>query len=390
METHQNFFSSDLKLGILGGGQLGKMLLAVTNQYDIYTKILDPSENAPCKYLCKEFVQGALDDYDTVMAFCEDCDLITIEIENINTDALKKLQEEGKMVYPKPQTLEIIKNKCHQKEFYRNHKIPTAPFFTFENLEEMSRKLIEGKFSPPFVWKAASGGYDGRGVIIVKDSIDVETLPEGPGLIEEMINFKTEIAVIAARNPDGEVKTYPVVEMEFHPTSNHVEYVFCPASISKKAENAAIHLAENLIENMDHIGILAVEMFLTENDELLVNEVAPRVHNSGHLTIESNVTSQFDQHLRSILNLPLGQTDITKPAVMVNLVGAKNHKGPVFYEGIEKVLDIPQTYIHLYGKTETKPFRKMGHVTITADNIEEARRKANDVKDTITVKTKDK
>lgn len=388
MSDEKNYFSSDFKLGILGGGQLGKMMLTETRRYDIRTKVLDPNDEAPCRIAANEFETGSLTDKERVLEFAKDCDVITIEIENVNTDALKELQEQGKKVYPKPETLELIKNKVTQKHFYRENDIPTAPFFDFKNREELKEKLVEKENDPPFVWKAATGGYDGRGVQVVKKRTDLEVLPDEGGLIEEMISFEKEIAVIVARSPSGEVKSYPIVEMEFHPEANLVEYVVCPADIDQELEEAAKKLAEEVVQKLDHVGLLAVEMFALRGGELLVNEVAPRVHNSGHLTIEGNVTSQFDQHLRAILDLPLGETEIVRPAVMINLNGAKDFEGPVHYENIEKLLKMEGCYVHLYGKAETRPFRKMGHVTITATSRENAREKAREVKNDIRVISK--
>lgn len=388
MPDTKSYFASNFKLGILGGGQLGKMLLTETRRYDIYTKVMDASPNAPCRIGSNEFVQADITDKQAVLDFARDCDIITIEIENVSTEALHELEAQGKIVYPRPAALDIIRDKVKQKDFYREHKIPTAPFFSFRNSEERNKRLAESSIKPPYVWKAATGGYDGRGVYIMEHHSDVDTLEDIPGLIEQKIDFQTEIAVITARSSNGKMKSFPVVEMEFHPVGNFVEYVFCPSQLDYNIERQAISLAEDVAEKLDHVGLLAVEMFLTSEGHLLVNEVAPRVHNSGHLTIEGNTTSQFDQHLRAILGLPLGNTAMRKPAVMVNLTGEKDHEGPVFYKGIEKVLKMPGTYIHLYGKTETRPFRKMGHITITADTMEEARRKAKDVKDTIQVISK--
>ncbi|WP_417592545.1 5-(carboxyamino)imidazole ribonucleotide synthase [Owenweeksia hongkongensis] len=381
----KNYFSSSFKLGILGGGQLGKMLLTDTRRYDIQTKVMDPSPVAPCRFGSNEFVQGDITDKQAVLDFAKDCDVITIEIENVSTEALHELEAQGKIIYPRPRTLDIIKNKSLQKDFYREHKVPTASYFTFENREQMMQLLLESELNPPFVWKAATGGYDGKGVSIVRNSSDIEDLPDMPGLIEEMVDYAVEIAVVVARSPSGETKSFPVVEMEFHPTANLVEYVFSPSNIDIRIQNKANQLAEEVAHKFDHVGLLAVEMFVTKDGHVMVNEVAPRVHNSGHLTIEGNVTSQFDQHLRAILDLPLGDTEIVRPAVMINLTGEADHSGPVLYEGIEKIMKSYGVSIHLYGKAETRPFRKMGHITITAKTIEEAREVAGNVNNTIKV-----
>lgn len=381
----KNYFSSSFKLGILGGGQLGKMILTDTRRYDIQTKVMDPSPVAPCRFGSNEFVQGDITDKQAVLDFAKDCDVITIEIENVSTEALHELEAAGKIVYPRPATLDIIKNKSRQKEYYSEHSIPTADFFNFESKAKMLDKLKESGIEIPFVWKAATGGYDGKGVSIVRQQSDLNDLPDMPGLVEEMVDYQVEIAVVVARSPSGETKSFPVVEMEFHPTANLVEYVFSPSHLDETIKHKANQLAEKVADEFNHVGLLAVEMFVTKSGDVLVNEVAPRVHNSGHLTIEGNVTSQFDQHLRSILDLPLGDTDIVRPAVMINLTGEDGHSGPVLYQGIEDIMRDPGVAIHLYGKAETRPFRKMGHVTITGKTLEEARALAGKVNETIKV-----
>ena len=364
------------------------MLLTETRRYDIQTKVMDDSSTAPCRIGSNEFVQASITDKDAVLDFAKDCDVLTIEIENVSTEALHQLEKEGKKVYPRPATLDIIRNKVVQKNFYREHKIPTAPYFSFRNATERTELLEKCGFNPPYVWKAATGGYDGRGVQIIKDIQDIESLDDVEGLIEEKIDFVAEIAVVTARSASGEVKSFPLVEMEFHPTANFVEYVVCPSEIDVNHHHKAVKLAEEIVEKLNHVGLLAVEMFLTSDGNILVNEVAPRVHNSGHLTIEGNTTSQFDQHLRAILDLPLGDTEIRIPSVMINLTGEEGYEGPVYYEGIEKVMAIPGVYIHLYGKAETRPFRKMGHITITGESLEEAKIKAKEVRNSIKVISK--
>lgn len=381
----QNYYSSNFTLGIVGGGQLGKMLLQETRRLDIATNVLDPSPVAPCRIGCNAFTQGSLTDYDSVLSFGRNCDVITIEIENINTDALKQLASEGKKVFPQPEVIELIKSKITQKEFYAKNSIPTAAFQVFQSKQDLLAAFEQDKFTLPSVWKVATGGFDGRGVEVLKEARQLQTLPDAPCLIEELVPFEKELAVVVARSASGEVKAFPTVEMDFHPTANLVEYVFSPglipANVSEQARSLAVHVAEKL----GVVGILAVEMFITQNGKLLINEVAPRVHNSGHLSIEGNYSSQFDQHLRAILDLPLGETATLKPAVMVNLVGEENHTGPVCYEGIEEIMKMPGVYVHLYGKAETRPFRKMGHVTIIADELNQARERAKVVKETIKV-----
>ncbi|SFS93924.1 5-(carboxyamino)imidazole ribonucleotide synthase [Zhouia amylolytica] len=383
-----NYFSSDFKLGILGGGQLGKMLLYETRKYDIYTLILDPSNEAPSKIACNEFYQGDLMDFDTVYEFGKKADVLTIEIENVNVDALEKLEDEGKKVFPSPKTLRTIQNKATQKLFYKDKEIPTADFTRFAYTSEIQAAVRNKTLDFPFVWKSARFGYDGQGVKVVKSYSDLDALPNVECIAEEMVPFKNELAVIVARNPDGQIAVYPVVEMEFHPEANQVEYVICPARIEESVAEEAQRIALKVSESFNHVGLLAVEMFQTENDTILVNEVAPRPHNSGHYSIEASYTNQFEQHLRAILNLPMGSTQSKVAGIMVNLVGAEGYQGPVVYENIEEILKLDGVTPHIYGKKETRPFRKMGHVTIVNEDMTEARKVAQKVKETIQVISK--
>lgn len=380
-----NFFSSDFKLGILGGGQLGKMLLTETRRMDINTIVLDPSAEAPCRIGCNTFVQGSLSDYDTVYNFGKQADVLTFEIEHVNVDALEQLEREGIKVYPQPSMLRIIKNKADQKDFYTSNNIPTAGYKRFKTKELLQEAVASGEVVLPFVWKSAEGGYDGNGVKIVREAGDLASLPGAECIAETMVPFKNELAVIVARNPAGEVKAYPVVEMEFHPEANQVEYVICPARIDNAISEKATAVALQVSEAFGHIGLLAVEMFQTEDDKILVNEVAPRPHNSGHYSIEASYTSQFEQHLRAILNLPLGSTQSKAAGIMVNLVGAEGYTGDVVYENMEQILRLEGVTPHIYGKRETRPFRKMGHVTIVNEDVAKARSIAEEVKDTIRV-----
>ena len=382
------FFSSNKILGILGGGQLGKMLLYTTRQWDVTTHVLDPNPSAPARLACNLFVKGNLMDFDTVYAFGKQVDVLTIEIENVNVEALKKLEQEGVQIYPQPHVLEIIQNKCRQKKFYEHHQIPTASFSEFENLEQLNEAVAKGQLSFPFVWKSAAMGYDGYGVSIVRSNADIAALQAGPCMAEEFVPFDKELAVIVCRNPSGEIATYPVVEMEFHPTANQVEYVLCPARIDSILATKARKIAMQVSAAYGHVGLLAVELFLTQDGEILVNEVAPRPHNSGHYTLEASYTSQFEQHLRALLNLPMGQTDSMVSAVMVNLVGKTGHQGNVFYKNIDQILTLEGVSPHIYGKKETRPFRKMGHVTIVHPKIETARSIAEQVKETVEVISK--
>lgn len=380
-----NYFSSDFKLGILGGGQLGKMLLFDTRKFDIQTYVLDPSDEAPCKIACDQFFKGDLMDFDTVYNFGKKVDVLTFEIELVNLSALEKLEDEGVKVFPSPKTLKLIQNKGVQKDFYTKHNLPTAAYKRFNDLKSLVVQILDSKLRMPFVWKCTEFGYDGNGVKVIRDISDLENLPNVECIAEEMVPFKNELAVIVCRNPSGEIRTYPVVEMEFHPEANQVEYVICPARIDNLVAEKARAIALEVSEKFNHVGLLAVEMFQTEDDEILINEVAPRPHNSGHYSIESSYTSQFENHLRAILNLPLGNTDSKAAGIMVNLVGAEGYSGNVIYENIEKILGWNGVTPHIYGKKQTRPFRKMGHVTIVNSDIKEARRIAEEVKNTIRV-----
>jgi len=388
MGNNMNYFSSNFKLGILGGGQLGKMLLYDTRKFDIYTCVLDSTNEAPCKIACNEFYTGDLMDYETVYKFGKKVDVLTIEIENVNVNALEALEKEHIKVFPSSKTIKTIQNKATQKLFYRDHNIPTADFSRFAYASEINESIKHGGLQFPFVWKSAQFGYDGQGVKIIRSEGDLIGLPNVECIAESMIPFKNELSVIVARNLNGDVKSYPVVEMEFHPEANQVEYVICPARIDENVAKKAQEVALKVSEAFKHVGLLAVEMFQTQNDEILVNEVAPRPHNSGHHTIESSYTSQFEQHLRAILNLPLGKTDSKVGGIMVNLVGAEGYTGDVVYQNIESIMQMEGVTPHIYGKKQTRPFRKMGHVTIVNKDINEARKVAEKVKKTIKVISK--
>jgi 5-(carboxyamino)imidazole ribonucleotide synthase len=382
-----NYFSSDFKLGILGGGQLGKMLLSEARKFDIQTYILDPSKEAPSQFGASQFFIGDLLDFDTVYDFGKKVNLLTIEIENVNLDALDKLEAEGLPVFPSPKTLRLIQNKGKQKDFYVENNIPTSQYKRFSSLENLKSEIVDqkSKLNFPFVWKCAQFGYDGNGVKIVRSIADIENLPNVACIAEEMVPFKNELAVIVARSVSGEIKTYPVVEMEFHPEANQVEYVICPARIDEAVAKKATAIALKVSAKFNHVGLLAVEMFQTKDDEILVNEVAPRPHNSGHYSIEASYTSQFENHLRAILDLPLGNTASKVAGIMVNLVGEEGFSGPVVYENISNIMAIDGVTPHIYGKKETRPFRKMGHVTIVNEDMVEARRIAEVVKKSIRV-----
>ena len=383
-----NFFSTGKTLGILGGGQLGKMLLYSTRKFDIKTKVLDPSDSAPAILASDIFVRGDLTDFQTVYDFGKDVDVLTIEIEKVNVEALEKLEQEGVTIYPQPQVLKTIQNKCLQKKFYVENHIPTASFEEFDSINTVKEFVLKGNLSYPFVWKSAEMGYDGYGVSIVRSNKELEEIKPGPCLIEEMVKFKKELSVIICRRPQGETVNYPVIESEFHPTANQVEYVLCPARISTKAAKKAVEIALKTAEAYGQIGLLTVELFLISDEEILVNEVAPRPHNSGHFSIEASYTCQFEQHIRAILDLPLGKTDSKTAGVMVNLVGAEGHAGPVYYKNIDQILAIDGVIPHIYGKKETRPFRKMGHVTIINAELSVARKIAAQVKDILSVISK--
>ena len=380
-----HYFSSDFTLGILGGGQLGKMLLYETRKFDIKTSVLDPSENAPCKIACDAFEVGDLMDYETVYNFGKNVDILTFEIEHVNINALEALEKEGVTVYPSSKTLRNINDKISQKKFYETHQIPTSPFHVFNSKEELVTAIKSQKINYPFVWKQSTGGYDGMGVRIIRNLNDVLNLKDVPCIAEKLIPFVNELAVIVSRNPNGEVASYPVVEMEFHPEANQVEYVICPARIENDIAEKARIIAEKVSDAYKHVGLLAVELFQTEEGEILVNEVAPRPHNSGHFSIEGSLTNQFEQHIRSILNLPLGSTKSKIAAIMVNLVGEEGFTGDAHYKNVEHLLSMEGVTPHIYGKKQTRPFRKMGHVTIVNNDISKARKIAELVKKTIKV-----
>lgn len=383
-----HLFSSQHKVGILGGGQLGKMLLYTTRKFDIQTYVLDPNPEAPSKIACDAFFVGDLMDYETVFEFGKKVDTLTIEIENVNVSALRALENEGVNVYPAADTLAIIQNKAKQKLFYSEHGLPTASFTRYTNSEELTTAIENEAQTLPFVWKSAQFGYDGKGVKVIRTLSDMKALPNVECIAEDLVPFKKELAVTVARSPQGEIRAYPVVEMEFHPEANQVEYVLCPARISNAIEKKAERVALNTAAAFKHVGLLAVELFLTQDDNILINEVAPRPHNSGHQTIEASYTSQFEQHIRAVLNLPLGETRNKVSGVMVNLVGAEGYNGAVVYNNIEKILELEGVTPHIYGKKETRPFRKMGHVTIVHSEIDKAREIAQQVKETIKVISK--
>ena len=374
------WYGKDLRLGVLGGGQLGRMLIQAANDLNIHIHCLDPDPNAPCSEIAHSFSCGSLTDFNTVLNFGSDKHLITVEIENVNVEALIELEKKGVKVFPQPNVLKLIQDKGLQKEFYLKNNIPTA---AFELISSKAELLLKTDF--PFVHKLRTGGYDGKGVKIISNLFEAEQSFDAPSVIEEKIDFQKELSVLVARNEKGEIKTFPLVECEFNPEANLVEFLFSPAEVSPEIELKAKEIASQLIEKLNMVGLLAVELFLTKSNELLVNEIAPRPHNSGHHTIECCTTSQFSQHLRAILNLPLGDTSLIQAGAMINLVGEKEFNGPVIYDGLENLLSIPGVFPHLYGKEISKPFRKMGHITITGKNIDELKAKRDKIKGLIRV-----
>jgi len=382
------YFSTNFKLGILGGGQLGKMMLSECVKFDIYCIVLDPNEDAPCSNLASEFFVGDLMDYDTVLNFGNKADVITIEIENVNADALEKLESLGKKVYPSSSNIKTIQNKGLQKIFYKENNLPTSDFKIYANLKSIKEDLSENKLNFPFVWKSAQFGYDGKGVKIVENKDQIKELPNLECIVEEKIKIQKELSVIVSRNESNQESTYPIVEMEFNQQSNLVERVICPANIPLSIEETAVQIAINLSRSLNHIGLLAIEMFLTQDNKVLINEIAPRPHNSGHHTIECCYTSQFEQHLRSILNLPLGDTSIKIPGIMLNLVGENKVEGDVAYENMEKVMRFTGVTPHIYGKKKSRLNRKMGHITIVNKNIDDAIEMSKEIKKIIKVTAK--
>ena len=361
---------------------MGRMMIQSSIDLNLEIKVLDPDKNAPCKNLVGDFVVGSLLDFETVVAFGKDCDVITIEIENVNTEGLRKLRDLGKEVYPQPEVIELIQDKRKQKTFYKANRLPTSEFVLTENAEDVRAQAV----LLPAVNKLGRGGYDGRGVQVIKTEEDLASAFDAPGLLERFVPFEKEISVVVARNNSGEVKTFPVTELSYHRTQNLVEFLFSPAIISDESSKKAQQLAVEVIEKIDMVGLLAVEMFLTKDGDILINEIAPRTHNSGHQTIEGNITSQFEQHIRAILDLPLGDTATTRPCAMVNLLGEDGFEGEAYYEGVTEAMAMKDVHLHLYGKKLTKPFRKMGHVTVGANSPEELKGKALKIKELIKVK----
>ena len=383
----ERLVTSNLKLGIIAGGQLGKMLIQEASKWDIITYVMDKDEDCPARPIASHYINGSNADYDSVYHFGKLVDVLTFEIENVNIEALKRLKSEGKRIVPDPEILELIQDKGLQKQFYKSNGIHSSSFKIYDSEYSVRDDIEKGILNYPFVQKLRKGGYDGRGVAVLNDSEDIGKLLTGASLIEEKIDIAKEISVIVARNKKGEIKAFPVVEMLFDPVANLVDKLICPSSITVEQSEKAINIACEIIELLNMEGLLAVEFFIDSKGEVIVNEIAPRPHNSGHHTIESIITSQFEQHLRAILNLPLGSTKIKLPSVMINILGSEGYEGPVLYEGLTESMATEGVKIHLYGKKTTKPYRKMGHVTVLSSSLECALKKAEKVKQLIKVRS---
>jgi 5-(carboxyamino)imidazole ribonucleotide synthase len=372
-------FYRDVRLGLLGGGQLGRMILRSALDLNVHVRVLDPDPNAPCARFADEFTVGDFRNFDTVLAFGQGCDVLTIEIEDVNVEALQVLAQQGVQVFPSAEAISTIQDKGLQKRWLAQRGFPTAAFEWVADTTDLHALFGPGPFGEapewhfPSVLKLRRGGFDGRGVQLLRSENDLQLAWDAPCILEQKVDIVRELAVVVARNTYGETASYPTVEMEFNPEANLVEFLFSPSSLSPELEAQAQQLARSVAEQLNLVGTLAVELFLTTSGQLLVNELAPRVHNSGHHTLGASHTSQFEQHLRAVLGLPLGSTGLKLPAVMVNVLGAPGHSGPVVYRGIEEVLRLPGLRVHLYGKTETRPFRKMGHLTVLAATLAEAK-----------------
>lgn len=370
-----------MKVGILGGGQLGRMLLQAAANYVVETYVLENDEHAPAAHLCNHFIKGDIQDFETVYNFGKKVDALTIEIEAVNVDALEKLEQEGVKVYPRPSAIRIIKNKILQKEFYKQHQVPSPDFLITQNLHELQKH----QDFLPAVHKIGMGGYDGKGVQVIKTPKDLEKGFDAPSVLEKMVAIKKEIAIIVAMNEKGETAIYPPAEMVFDQVLNLLDYQVSPAELPQKVLWKAEAMAIKVVKELKSPGLFAVELFIDRNDDVFVNETAPRVHNSGHHTIEGNYCSQFDMLWRIMLGYPLGNTDAILPSSLVNLVGAEGHSGEAVYSGLEEVLKMDNVFVHLYGKTQTRPGRKMGHVTIISREKLDLTHKAHKIKNTLKI-----
>lgn len=373
-----------MEVGILGGGQLGRMLLQAAANYPVTTHLMENDNNAPAAHLCHHFTKGDITNFDDVYQFGKGLDALTIEIESVNVEALEKLEAEGIAIYPKPSALRIIKNKILQKKFYEQQKVPSSPFVITQNLAELQSQAA----FLPAVHKIAEGGYDGRGVQVIRSEADIQKGFDSPAVLEKMVSIRQEIAQIVAINDKGEVALYPPVDMVFDPRLNLLDYQISPADIEEKTKWKIEAISLAVVKGLKSPGIFAVELFIDKQGEVYVNETAPRVHNSGHHTIEANYSSQFDMLWRVILKYPLGHTKAILPSAIVNLLGEDGYEGDAWYEGLNEVLQMENVFVHLYGKKKTKPGRKMGHVTIISSNKQDLIYKAHRVKQHLKIKTK--
>lgn len=372
-----------MKIGILGGGQLGRMLLQAAANYVAETHVLENDGNCPAAHLCHHFTRGDIMDFDTVYNFGKGLDAVTIEIESVNVEALEKLEGEGIKIYPRPSAIRIIKNKITQKEFYATHQIPSSEFIVTENREA----LQEHTNFLPAIHKIGEGGYDGKGVQVLLKTDDMQKGFDAPSVLEKKINIKKEIAIIIAMNDTGETVLYPPAEMKFDAVRNLLDYQVSPAILPEEITWKIEAIAIKLVKELKSPGLFAIELFLDMNDEVLVNETAPRVHNSGHHTIEANYSSQFDMLWRIMLGYPLGNTEPVLPSAIVNIIGSEGYSGKAIYEGLDEVLKMDNVFVHLYGKEQTKPGRKMGHVTIMHKDYQDLTYKAHKIKNLLKVKT---
>jgi 5-(carboxyamino)imidazole ribonucleotide synthase len=371
------------KAGILGGGQLGRMLLQAAANYPVETFVMENDPDCPSAHLCHHFTKGDITNFNDVYNFGKGLDLLTIEIESVNEDALEKLQQEGVKIYPHPSALRIIKDKILQKQFYKDSEIPTSDFIITQNKEE----LLQQEHFLPAVHKLGKGGYDGKGVQIIQTKVDFEKGFNGPAVLEKMVAIKKEIAVMIAINDKGDIAIYPAVDMVFDQRLNLLDYQLSPAELSEKTMWKVEAVAMKVVKGLKSPGIFAVELFVDLNDQVFVNETAPRVHNSGHHTIEANYSSQFDMLWRVMLGYPLGCTEHILPAAIVNLLGAEGFSGPAVYEGLDEIMKLENVFVHIYGKKQTKPGRKMGHVTILSKEKQELIHQATRIKNNLIVKS---
>jgi 5-(carboxyamino)imidazole ribonucleotide synthase len=388
------------KVGILGGGQLGRMLISPAIDLDIELHFLENDSDAPCSTVSRNFHKGDITDYQNVLDFGRQMDIISIEIEKVSADALEQLEKEGKKVFPQPAIIRLIQDKRLQKRFYAVNDIPTSEFVLIDNKKELIDYLTqESKIDKnlfPVVQKLGKDGYDGKGVQILKSLEDAKQNGfDAPSVLEEKIDIKKEISVIIARNEKGEIAVFDAVEMVVNEKYNLLDYLLAPATLTESEKEESIQLATEVVTKLGQkegingmVGLLAVELFIDKKGFILVNEIAPRPHNSGHHTIEASMTSQYAQHLRSIMNLPLGKTTLRSSAAILNLIGEENHTGTPFYEGLDKLLELENVYPHIYGKKETKPARKMGHITILGNDINSLKETIDKVKKSIRVITK--